>query len=317
MCPSHKAIAPTTGSQLTSVSPTVTVLIATAAQSARVQALKRAIASALDQVPKTHVMVIVNGTSYDRALFAELETDTRIELHYSKVGSYPAAQRLGRSLVRTPYFCFLDDDDMFLSGSIAARLSRAQQDDAPDVVVSNGFRLKPEGDVPNYDPPLPDPDSDLLHSLLQRNWFASCAPLFRSDRVDLSFFDGESKYFEWTLLAYRLLLAKRSFAFVPHFCFRLTDSSVSLSKDEASRFAEPTFLICMIQMNPPKHVRRILLRRLANAHHGCSVTAAKRGEQAAAWRHHLRSLAYPGGLRYVSYTRHLIAAAFASSRTTA
>lgn len=275
--------------------------------------LKRAINSALAQDPQPQVTVIVNGKNYDHTLFAELKADPRIELCYSELGSYPAAQRLGRTLVRTQYFCFLDDDDMLLPGSITMRLARAQQNDLPDVVVSNGYREEPEGDV-MYCQHLPTPDDDYLLSLLQKNWFASCAPLFRSDRIDITFFDGKSKYFEWTLLAYRLLLAQRMFAFVPQFGFRVTNSPISLSKDENGTFAQPGLLVSMLQMNPPPQIRRRLRQRLADAHHTCSTVAATRGDQAIAWRHHLRSLTYLSGLRYVSYTRHLIAAIFTSGR---
>jgi glycosyltransferase involved in cell wall biosynthesis len=294
-------------------SPEVTVLIATLAVTSRTGTLRRAIRSAFEQEPSPHLIVVVNGGRYDQTLLAELRNDPRIQLRFSEVPSYPAAQRLGRLQVLTPYFCFLDDDDVLLPGSISARLARARQSDAPDVVVSNGYRSDSSEDVPSLPIPAPGPHSDLLISLLQRNWFASCAPLFRSARVDESFFDGQTKYFEWTLLAFRLLLANRSFAFVPQFGFRVSDSPGSLSKDERGTFAEPSLLQGMLQMNPPANVRWLLKQRLAIANHACSDLAIRQGALASAWQHHLRSMIYPGGLRYLTYTRHLIAAAFGST----
>jgi glycosyl transferase family 2 len=220
------------------------------------------------------------------------------------VPSYPAAQRLGRSHVATPYFCFLDDDDELLPGSIAARLAHVQAHPDVDVVVARGYRCidgvdKPDGAT------FPANDSELLVSLLRHNWFASPAALFATERVGGEFFDGETKYYEWTLMAFRLAAAGRRFGFVEDYGYRLHESPVSLSKESGSTLAVPEVLHALQRLSSSRAVRRELDRRLTHAYHDCSTLELSRGNRKLAWRHHLASLKGPGGLRYLSYTRHL------------
>jgi glycosyltransferase involved in cell wall biosynthesis len=284
--------------------PTTSVVIATTAVEARKAALRRAIAGALAQEPRPAVIVVVNGVRYDRALYEELQAMQAITLVYSEVPSYPAAQRLGRSHVATPYFCFLDDDDELLPGSIAARLAHVQAHPDVDVVVARGYRCidgvdKPDGAT------FPANDSELLVSLLRHNWFASPAALFATERVGGEFFDGETKYYEWTLMAFRLAAAGRRFGFVEDYGYRLHESPVSLSKESGSTLAVPEVLHALQRLSSSRAVRRELERRLTHAYHDCSTLELSRGNRKLAWRHHLASLKGPGGLRYLSYTRHL------------
>jgi glycosyltransferase involved in cell wall biosynthesis len=284
--------------------PTTSVVIATTAVEARKAALRRAIAGALAQEPRPAVIVVVNGVRYDRALYEELKAMQAITLVYSEVPSYPAAQRLGRSHVATPYFCFLDDDDELLPGSIAARLAHMQAHPHVDVVVARGYRCvdgvdKPDGAA------FPASDSELLVSLLRHNWFASPAALFATARVGGEFFDGETKYYEWTLMAFRLSAAGRRFGFVEDYGYRLHESPVSLSKESGSTLAVPEVLHALQRLSSSTAVRKELERRLTHAYHDCSTLELSRGNRRLAWRHHLASLKGPGGLRYLSYTRHL------------
>ena len=117
-----------------------TVVIATAARPERASALRRAIDSVCAQVPAPEVVVVVNGSTFDPAIVDALKADRRIRYDYRELGSYPAAQRRGRELVRTAFFCFLDDDDELLPDSIALRLDRMSGADRPDVVVGSGLR---------------------------------------------------------------------------------------------------------------------------------------------------------------------------------
>jgi glycosyltransferase involved in cell wall biosynthesis len=287
--------------------PTTSVVIATTAVEARRAALRRSIASALAQEPRPAVIVVVNGVRYDPAMYEELKAMQAITLVYSEVPSYPAAQRLGRSHVATPYFCFLDDDDELLAGSIAARLAYAQAHPDVAAVVARGYRYidgvdKPDGAT------FPATDAELLVSLLRHNWLASPAALFASERVGCEFFDGETKYFEWTLLAFRLAAAGRRFGFVEDYGYRLHESPVSLSKEGGSTLAVPAILNALQRLSSSTVVRKEIARRLTHAHHDCSTFELRRGNRREAWRHHLASLKGPGGLRYLSYTRHLLAA---------
>jgi len=287
--------------------PTTSVVIATTAVAARAAALRRSIASVLAQEPRPAVIVVVNGLKYDAAMYEELKAMQAITLVYSEVPSYPAAQRLGRSHVATPYFCFLDDDDELLAGSIAARLAHARAHPDVAAVVARGYRCidgvdKPDGAA------FPTSDSELLVSLLRHNWLASPAALFTTERVGVEFFDGETKYYEWTLLAFRLAAAGRRFGFVEDYGYRLHESPVSLSKEGGSTLAVPAILHALQRLSSSATVRKEIERRLTHAHHDCSTFELRRGNRRQAWRHHLASLKGPGGLRYLSYTRHLLAA---------
>ncbi|HKQ13736.1 MAG TPA: glycosyltransferase family 2 protein [Steroidobacteraceae bacterium] len=284
--------------------PTTSVVIATTAVEARKAALRRAIAGALAQEPRPAVIVVVNGVRYDRALYEELQAMQAITLVYSEVPSYPAAQRLGRSHVATPYFCFLDDDDELLPGSIAARLAHVRAHPDVDVVVARGYRCIDGVDQPDG-ATFPANDSELLVSLLRHNWFASPAALFATERVGGEFFDGETKYYEWTLMAFRLAAAGRRFGFVEDYGYRLHESPVSLSKESGSTLAVPEVLHALQRLSSSTAVRKELERRLTHAYHDCSTLELSRGNRRLAWRHHLSSLKGPGGLRYLSYTRHL------------
>ena len=46
--------------------------------------------------------------------------------------------------------------------------------------------------------------TDPLRALVIENWLASCGGLFRSDRVSIDYFDGVTRHYEWTFLAYSL-----------------------------------------------------------------------------------------------------------------
>ena len=285
--------------------PEVTVIIATAARPERAEALQRAIAGVNAQRPIPELLVVVNGAGFDKALVESLKSDPRVRYDYLNVGSYPAAQRRGRDLVRTAFFCYLDDDDELLPGSIAARLERAKQADQPDIVVCDGVRHVGERDIAFCDC-RPVAGTDLMLDLLRQNWFASTAPLFRSDSIVPAFFDGKTKYFEWTLIAFRVLSAGRRMVLIDDLGFRLHDSPASLSKNPLGTLATPALLNQLLDFDPPRLVRDELRRRLAKAHHACSDLEHHNGNHLAAWRHHLRSIALPGGLAYLAYTRRLV-----------
>lgn len=283
----------------------VTVIIATAARAERAQSLLRAISGVQAQCPSAKLIVVANGERCDHALVARLESDPTLHLIRLEEGSYPAAQRAGRQLVHTPYFCFLDDDDELLEGSIALRLQRANKSDAPDVVVGNGVRRLCDADT-DYCDLLPHSGADLMLSLLDRNWFASASALFRTSTVTSEYFDGKTKYFEWTLLAFRLLNAGRRFVFTSHRGFRLHDSPISLSKHPSASLSAPAFLEQLLTITRNDQVKRALRSRLAHAHHDCADLLRLRGDYRSAWQHHIRSLTLPGGMHYVAYTRLFI-----------
>ena len=156
-------------------------------------------------------------------------------------GSLPAALRHGRSLVDTPFFGFLDDDDEYLPDAIAIRLAAFASDAAIDAVATNGFTNI--GGVDRVRHEHPDAAAtDPLRALLRENWLASCGGLFRTDRVTVDFFDGVTRHYEWTVLGFKLA-ASRRVLYVDKPTFRVYDSPGSLSKSRAmtrSALGRPT-----------------------------------------------------------------------------
>jgi hypothetical protein len=290
-----------------SIGATASVIIATAALPERKSALLHAVDCCLSQSPRPTVIVVINGKRFDRSAYSLLEANPAVQVAYSLEPSYPAAQRLGRTLVRSRYFCFVDDDDELLPGSLSSRIERAEQSDRPDVVVSPGYRRIGSRDEPCSET-LPDGTEDLRLHLLRQNWFASCAPLMRSDSVDENFFDGTTRYFEWTLIAFRLIAAGHRFAFVDIPGYRINESAVSLSKEAGSIRSSPDFLRKLLATQPPEPVRQALRRQLSSAHHACANVELVNRRLMQAWRHHAASLSAPGGMAYLFYTRHLISA---------
>ena len=283
----------------------VSVIIATAARAERAAALRRAIDGVAALEPTPEIIVVVNGSGCDPSVVRWLQSDRRVRYDYQTLGSYPAAQRRGRELVRTPFFAFLDDDDELLEGSLARRLARMAAPDAPDVVVSAGLRHDGRSERP-YVSHLPAEGDDLMLELLRENWFASSSPLFRSERVGIEFFDGQTKHYEWTLIGFRLLAAGRRFGIVDTPGFRVNDSPQSLSKNPTATLFTPVLLGRLLAMATRPAVRDALRRRLAAAHHACADFEWRAGHLGTAWRHHLKSLWLPGGMRYLTFSRHLL-----------
>ncbi len=290
----------------------VSVVIGTALAPERVALLERAVAAALHNARVAEVIVVVNGQKFDAPALSRLRARTDVRVEYLSLGSYPAALRRGRELVTQPFFCFVDDDDELLPGSIASRLAMAQAGGA-DVVVCNGYRNAGGADTP-YCRRQPVDSEDLALAMLEENWFASCAPLFRADRVGIEFFDGRTRFLEWTLLVFKLLAAGRRFAFVPDYGFRINDTAVSLSKDLRGVLPVPAVLRELIGLTVNPHVLDELQRRLARAHHACAEAELSMGSISQAWSQHFKSLTLPGGAAYWPYTRHLLAAPFVRNR---
>jgi glycosyltransferase involved in cell wall biosynthesis len=297
----------------------ITVVIPTLAQASRATALWTAIESCLAQQRTTvAVIVAINGTRYDDAVKRELERSPRLTTSYDPVGNLPRAIARGRSGVRTEFYTFLDDDDYMLPDTLADRVGRLASDPSTDVMVADGYRYSIAessllfGDERAYLEMIRDP----LKALFARNWLASCGGVFRSSSIPAEFFQDSVQYFEWTYFAFRLASQYRvGFHRTPSYV--ICDSPESLSKAPHGRPAE---LLLWSKVEPflgsRPDVRSALRARIADAHHGCSEHFRRLGAPRDAWKHHALSLvAGPGtGLRYASYTRHLLADFFRVNR---
>jgi hypothetical protein len=79
-----------------------------------------------------------------------------------------------------------------------------------------------------------------------------------------------------------------------------------LSKSSAYQQALIPLLDRMLACQPPAEIARQLQRKRGAAWHDASVLAWQAGRRREAFSCHAHSLLHPGGLRYLSYTRHLL-----------
>jgi hypothetical protein len=283
----------------------LTVIIPTTCETARGQDLGRAIESVAGQLPAGGcVLVVANGSRVDDVLLRELQSRPGVRTERLREGSVAAAQRLGRASVRTEFFCFLDDDDEYLPGAVATRIDALRADAAIDVVVTNGLRAVDAGEVPVVRD-VAGVRADPLRALLAENWLASCAGTFRTTTIGEEVFDGRTRFFEWTLIAYRIASARRV-VFVDAATYRIHSSGVSASKSEAYEMALPGVLATIAALDLPDDVRRGVRAKIADAEHAISMRYLEAGDRGRALRHHVRSLLARGGVKFLPYSRQLI-----------
>ncbi len=268
--------------------------------------LRRAIESVVDQVTDDGAIVVVaNGPRVDEATLAVARRFARTRVERLAEANVAKAQRVGRSLVDTEFFCFLDDDDEFLPGALAMRVAALREQPDVDVLIANGYGCADGVDRLRLDH-LARAARDPLRGLVAENWMASCGGTYRTNSVSIDYFDGETQHYEWTLIAYRLALTRRiAFLDVPTFRVHL-DSPGSVSKSRHFREAEVAVLNKILAMDLPSDVRRALRGKLGRAHHGLAALHLSEGQHASALRHHLGSLVAPGGLAYLAFSRKLL-----------
>jgi len=249
-------------------------------------------------------VMVVNGQQFDAELVRAFETNPRIELHSLAEPSYPAACRYGRSLVQTEFFAYLDDDDEFLPGALRTRVAPLLDDASVDFVATNGY-LELGGVETIAYAPSARIEQEPLEELLRANWMQPCGNLFRSASVTLDDFDGTTRYYEWTLLAFKLSQKlKLRFLDVP--TYRKHDTPDSLYKSAGVVEGAVTVLDMLGSMNTKASLRGTLARLRGAALHSISDFHRAEGNYGKAWKYHVESLVHPRGWRYLPYTRHLL-----------
>ncbi len=280
----------------------IAVIIPTTCEPARCASLVRAIDSVLSQDGvDVEPIIVVNGNRYDEAFFVELRGRRELRVCYQEESNLPAALRFGRTFVTQDFFCFLDDDDEYYPGALRTRLAPMVSNVDVDVVATNGD-MSDGLRVYNVDAV----NQDSLAAVIKENWLASCGGLFRTSAITLDYFDGVTKYFEWTLIAFRIAFAGHKIQFLDVPTFRIHDTPHSLSKSTEYQHSLVSFIEFLLDFDNPPRIRRALRRKLSAAFHFLSNQHLSSGHRRHAWQYHLRCLAQPGGWRYLSYTRHLL-----------
>ena len=287
----------------------VSVIIPTLCEAVRAASLQAAVESVLRQEHVAVVpLVVVNGTRYDADLLASLRSRAELRVHQLEQASLPAALNVGRSLVETEYFGFLDDDDLLLPDALARRLRPFEARPDLDVVVSNGWKVNGDGSRSPIAHDIADCTRDPLRALFKEYWLSSCSGLFKSRTIGPEFFDPQLAYREWTWTAFRLATSGARLAFIDDFTFEINESNASLQKSEKYLLAEPTVFRRMLDSDMPGDVRSRVIERLSDALHAIADYYLRAGKPLEAWKYHLQSLRSARGLRkYGLYTRHLVA----------
>ena len=285
--------------------PAISVVIPTTCEAKREQQIWRAVHGVLSQEEvDITVLVIVNGARFEQRIVDALKTTPRVTVHMLAEPSYPAACLHGRSLVATAFFAYLDDDDDFLPGALRIRVAPLLDDPTVDFVATNGY-LEAGGVERIAYHPRPNIEREPLEELLRANWMQPCGNLFRSSTVTLEYFDGTTKYYEWTLLAFKLSQRLRlRFLDVP--TYRKHDTPDSLYKSAGVVEGAVVVMDMLIALNTKPSLRGTLSRLRGAALHATSDFHRNAGHYGRAWRYHLGSLIHPGGWRYLPYSRRLL-----------
>jgi glycosyltransferase involved in cell wall biosynthesis len=283
----------------------LSVIIPTMASAERANLLRRAIGSVRASTHQpVRIIVVVNGARSDLAMCAWLQAQPDVTLDYVAAPSAPGAVLRGRERVRSEFFATLDDDDEYLPGTTERKIALLRADPRVDFLIANAYRCR-DGVDSLFHQRLPEVASDPLASLMRRNWLTSGNAMFRSAAVGLPYFQGFHPYAEWTWLAFRLALDGKRIAILDEAVCRHHDTAISLSKSQGYIQSYLPLFQRMLERAPPPAVARMIRSKMAATHHDASVAALNEGRRLAAWRHHWHSLANPGGLQYLPYTRHL------------
>ena len=250
-------------------------------------------------------IVIANGEHVHPDVIEDLRRRSDIRLSLSAEASFPMALKQGRRLVDTEYFSELDDDDELLPGALEIRLRSLRANPAADMVITRGICRDTGTDVASANS-LEYARSNPLISILKDNWFYPGSALFRSQAIGGEYFEDIPTYLEWTYLGV-LIARNRKIAFIDDLTFIYhMDNPFSISKKRAYVLEQPMALRRLLQIDIPPTARKLVMRKMAAAFHACSEIALADHDFAMAWRYHLQSLRGLYGLRYISYTRHLI-----------
>jgi hypothetical protein len=287
----------------------VTVIIPTTCESHREEVLWRAIGSLKSQeAAPPQVLIIVNGKRVHAPAYETLIRQPELRVQYRENGNVSEARYFGRTLVDTPFFAFLDDDDIFLPNALQIRLEAM----APhcDVVVTNGQF---------YDEPVFVDVAEIrknpLRALARRCWLASCGGLYRTRTIGPEFFNHAMRWNEVTVLAFDLLLAGKCFEFVDDLTWRTfrTENS-AYAQTSPERAEQELALLRELVHRAPKQVRRVFRQKLVDQLHAISDSFLTCGDLDKAFQYHFACLKNHG-FRYCLYTCLLLYAALERRRT--
>lgn len=283
-----------------------TVVIASLCDDARSELLKRACESvrAMADGLDYSILVVANGPRVSPGVLDWLAARSDVHVIRLRTGSHPLARRVGAEVADCEFLGFLDDDDELMSGTLAKKVEQFRQHPEVDVLVTDGLRINGPKETRIFPPPEAR-SSDLVETMMRTGWGA-CALTLRTQNIDLSTFDTETRHLEWTLTTLRLASRYR-FGFLDEPTYRYyEDTPNSLSKSAEHRLAAPQIWRQLSRCYAGTRYEDIVQRRLGRACHGASWEHACRGNLHEAWRLHYEALRSPGGLALLPFSVKLI-----------
>ena len=293
------------------------VIVRTMADTSRATCLGRALDSIQQQVGvAARPIVVVNGQRADPDVVAMLRARAGIVLHFEAEASPRLARIAGRRLVTAPYFGYLDDDDELVPDVLRMSLEWLESHSDCGLVVTNGHLERHDGTL--------DPltklaalvhGGDVVEALLEDNWLVPGAFVARGAALTPALLGSEWGHMEWTHLAYVLSVAGicPHFIDVPGVVIHYTPGSMSRQAQHQEASLKLLQLIAG-DARLGRRVRRMARDRIGRLHHGLCAMAAREDRFRLAWKHHLLSLRPPRPLRYLLYTRRLVAASWRRRR---
>lgn len=271
----------------------------------------RAVASIQAQttVP-CRALVVVNGNRYDPRLVARLEANPAVEVIHTPVPGVSHARLLGVRHVETPFFSLLDDDDELLPDCLAPVMAAFEA--GADVVATNGL-LEVGGNLGVKHTNLTGYGDDHALALLYENWASSGGIFCRTAGVPAEVFEGLPNYMEMTQLGMRMTMRCRISridckTFIYH-----VGAADQATKSPAYLRAEPRVMQNIASEVTRRDIRAKLRRKRSAALHDCAQFELEQQNIGRAWRDHIASMLGGGGLRYFSYTRHLVSGTVAAA----
>lgn len=285
----------------------ISVIIGTTCEPKRRDILRRAIQSVLEQRGvTTEVIIVVNGSRYDRDLLDELQASSGLRVDYLAEPSFPGALNHGRRLVTQPFFSILDDDDVYLPDALRTRLGALADDPSLDWVATNWYEERPGGRRLGISDPAPI-WADPLFALFQKNWMGTGASLFRSATVSELGLNHVSNAYEWTQLAFNLLVEGRRMVYLDTPTMLKYEMTESLYKRVSQEILDARLSIFENMVSrAPTHVKSAIRKHQAMELHEAADYYLRAGDGRRAWRYHVRSLQEPSGARYARFTVRLL-----------
>ena len=283
---------------------TVNVIIPTTCDLRREDLIHRAINSVLKQEQADfELTLVVNGSRVDESLLNRLSARP-IKIIRLAEGNVSQARYAGIVATRGDFFCFLDDDDEFLDGALAHRLTLFDKD--VDCVVTNGWehsdkdcRLVPVevATMVAHSPAL---------AFVRHNWFASPGSMFRRGSLDIKLFDIGHRYFEWTLLFFLLISGGKRIRYDDALTYRVwQDSPMSASRTIEYKMAHAHVLGELLGLRLDGEVLAALRLKRQTALNSQSQLQMEQRQWLNAWRSHVACI-MAGGWRYLLFTRKLL-----------